>query len=145
MRWALPVGIVGYCALALASAAEARPPLGDPVALNIGINCQWQQSCMKAQAKAMKRALKLVDKSQPPAWRVQMCNRNAGRQRARVDWVGFDNCMRNTALRPVPARAIKVPPRLPKASARAPRRNVRRTVPAAPAAVATAPGPGERG
>ena len=64
--------------------ADTRPPLGDPVSLNIGINCQWQQACMKTQSKAMKRALNYVRKTQPPPWRVQLCNRNAGRQRVRV-------------------------------------------------------------
>src|ERR1043165_4777594 len=74
IRCAFLVGIAGLCALA--SAGEARPPLGDPVALNIGINCQWQQNCMKTQSKAMKRALKYVKKTELPPWRLQMCNRN---------------------------------------------------------------------
>jgi hypothetical protein len=136
MRWAFLVGIVGLCAFA--SAGEARPPLGDPVTLNIGINCQWQQSCMKTQSKAMKRALKYVKKTEPPLWRVQLCNRNAGRQRLRVDWVGFDNCIRNTVLRPIPARVVKQAPSKPA------RKKVRRLTENAPAP-ATAPGPGERG
>jgi hypothetical protein len=137
MVWALLVGILGLCAFA--TVAEARPPLADPIALNIGINCQWQQRCMKTQSKAMKRALKFVKKEQPPLWRVQLCNRNAGRQRLRVDWVGFDNCIRNTVLRPIPARAAKPAPRIS-------RKKVRRlTENAPPAPAATAHGPGERG
>ena len=144
MVWAFLVGILGLCAFVTATAADARPPLGDPIALNIGINCQWQQGCMKAQSKAMKRALKYVKKTQPPPWRVQLCNRNAGRQRLRVDWVGFDNCIRNTVLRPIPARAAKPVPRVS-------RKRIRRlTQTAAPPqaqaqAEAQAPGPGERG
>jgi hypothetical protein len=93
---------------------------------------------MKTQSKAMKRALKFVSKSQPPPWRVQLCNRNAGRQRVRVDWVGFDNCIRNSTLQPLPARAIKPP-------ARAARKKVRRLTETAPPATVSEPGPGERG
>lgn len=136
MRWAFLVGIVGLCAVA--APADARPPLADPVALNIGISCQWQQSCIKTQSKAMKRALKYVKKTQPPLWRVQLCNRNAGRARLRVDWVGFDNCIRNSVLRPLPARAVKPPPR-------GTRKKVRRLTESAPPAPASAAGPGERG
>jgi len=141
MRWAFPVGIIGLWAFA--SAGEARPPLGDPVALNIGINCQWQQSCMKTQSKAMKRALKFVKKTEPPLWRLQLCNRNAGRQRLRVDWVGFDNCIRNTVLRPIPARVVKPAPSKPSRAARKKARRLTENAPPAPAA--SAPGPGERG
>ena len=96
-----------------AAAAEARPraPLHDPVALNIGLSCQWQQRCINEQKRAMKRALKYVRKYQPPNWRVHLCNRNAARKRFRVDWVGFDNCIRNAALRPPPPRAAKRRPR----------------------------------
>jgi hypothetical protein len=92
---------------ALAIRAEARAPLRDPVALNIGIACQWQQRCIARQKSAMKRALKYVRKSQPPLWRIHVCNRNAARERSRVDWVGFDNCIRNAALRPPPPRPLK--------------------------------------
>lgn len=136
MRWGVIIGIA--CLSLDGGSLEAKPPLGDPVTLNIGINCQWQQSCMKTQSKAMKRALKFVSKSQPPPWRVQLCNRNAGRQRVRVDWVGFDNCIRNFTLQPLPARAIKPP-------ARAARKKVRRLTETAPPATVSEPGPGERG
>jgi hypothetical protein len=78
------------------------PPLGDPVSLNIGLACQWQQRCIDHQTKAMKKALKFVQKERPPAWRIQMCNRNASRKRTRVDWIGFNNCVRNAELRPAP-------------------------------------------
>jgi hypothetical protein len=106
MRWLYSAvfAVLGY----LAVPAQAGAPLSDPVALNIGISCQWQQRCIKDQKKAMKRALKFVKKSEPPLWRVQLCNRNAARQRSRVDWVGFDNCIRNSVLRPAaPARAVR--------------------------------------
>jgi hypothetical protein len=108
-----------------AAGAQSRAPLQDPSALNIGLNCQWQQRCIKDQQRAMKRALKFVRKEQPPVWRVELCNRNAGRQRYRVDWVGFDNCIRNTVLRPIPARIIVVK--------RRPRRLTESAPPAAPA------------
>ena len=134
MRWAFVLGIVGLCALA--PNAAARAPLGDPVALNIGINCQWQQSCMKTQGKAMKRALKYVQQTQPPLWRVQLCNHNAGRQRMRVDWVGFDNCIRNPVLRPLPVRA-------PRPVVRSSRKRLRRLTENAPTPPAIARG--ERG
>jgi hypothetical protein len=137
MKWAFLLGILGLCAVG--GRADARPPLGDPVSLNIGINCQWQRACMKTQSKAMKRALKFVREAQPPAWRVQLCNRNAGRQRVRVDWVGFDNCIRNSTLRPIPASAVKPP------APRSARKKVKRLTENAPAPPATARGPGERG
>lgn len=87
------------CAGAAAPAAQFRAPIYDPAALNIGINCQWQQRCMANQQRAKKRALNYVKSQQPPVWRIQMCNRNASRGRNRVDWVGFDNCIRNASLR----------------------------------------------
>ena len=99
------LGLLGGLALAPAAVARSSAPLGDPVALNIGLSCQWQQRCIGQQTKAMKRALKYVRKKQPPTWRVEMCNRNASRKRSRVDWVGFDNCIRNADLKPAPVRA----------------------------------------
>jgi hypothetical protein len=91
------------------SASTARPAvLHDPVALNIGVNCQWQPRCMERQRSAMKRALAFVTKAGPPRWRIQLCNRNARRGGNRVDWLGFDHCIRNLALRqPAPARKRK--------------------------------------
>jgi hypothetical protein len=88
-------------------AAPAQPPLRDAITLNIGLNCQWQQRCIAQQQRAMKRALSYVKKKQPAVWRVEQCNRNAARSRNRVDWIGFDNCIRNATLRPTPARALK--------------------------------------
>jgi hypothetical protein len=88
------------------SAAGARPPIADPVKLNIGLNCQWQQRCMAQQEAAMERALHYVRKARPASWRIHQCNRNAARSRSRVDWIGFDNCIRNAWLRPTPARPV---------------------------------------
>ena len=81
------------------SASGARAAVvHDPVALNIGVNCQWQPRCMAQQRSAMKHALAFVAKARPPQWRIQLCNRNASRGGNRVDWVGYDHCIRNAAL-----------------------------------------------
>jgi len=99
------MGRLGLAAFLLALAAPAAAaPLHDSVSLNIGLNCQWQTRCIADQNRAMKRALSYVRKAQPAAWRIHQCNRNAARKRYRVDWIGFDNCIRNTSLR-APSRA----------------------------------------
>jgi hypothetical protein len=103
--------LAAFAAIALATAlsggqAVARPPIYNPVTLNIGLNCQWQQRCMVQQEAAMKRALDFVRKARPASWRIHQCNRNASRSRYRVDWVGFDNCIRNASLRPPPSRPL---------------------------------------
>jgi hypothetical protein len=85
--------------LPVCARGDARPLIRDPVALNIGVNCQWNSRCMAQQRSAMKRALGYVSSQHPPQWRVQLCNRNAARGGYRVDWVGFDHCIRNSALR----------------------------------------------
>lgn len=96
MHWL--VGLV--LAIAGSGVAQARPlaPLYDPIALNIGLNCQWQNHCIDKQVKAMKRARAFVATRKPPLWRIHQCNRNAARIGARVDWIGFDNCIRNVRL-----------------------------------------------
>jgi hypothetical protein len=85
--------------LVSASGAPARSILHDPVALSIGINCQWQSRCIKLQRQAMKHSLSYVAHAHLPHWKVQLCNRNAARGGDRVDWVGFDHCIRNSALK----------------------------------------------
>lgn len=87
------------CVGSTASAAQFRAPLYDVATLNIGINCQWQQQCMVNQRQAKRRALSYVKTQQPPVWRIHLCNRNASRGRDRVDWVGFDHCIRNASLK----------------------------------------------
>ena len=109
MRLAIAIGAMVL--LAPADAVAARAPLHDIVSLNIGLSCQWQQRCISQQERAMKKSLKFVTKEQPPAWRIQLCNRNASRRGNRVDWIGFYNCVRNGELRPVPVRAIRKPVR----------------------------------
>jgi hypothetical protein len=85
-------------AIPLSAAAETRAVVHDPVVLNIGVNCQWQARCMAQQRRAMGRALSFVAKNHPPRWRVQLCNHNAGRGGNRIDWIGFDHCIRNASL-----------------------------------------------
>jgi hypothetical protein len=85
---------------ALASIAQAKPPLRNPAVLNIGFVCRWNAHCMARQEKAMKRALGYVRKKDPPNWKIQYCNRNASRGGStRVDWIGYDNCIRNPRVR----------------------------------------------
>ena len=95
---------VGLVALALIVAespeARAAAPLYDPVMLNIGINCQWQQSCEKRQLKALDAARRYIAAKHPPLAHIHLCNRNARRGAARLDWVGFNACIRNSRLAP---------------------------------------------
>lgn len=94
--------------LAAMTSAKAAAPLYDPVVLNIGLTCQWQRRCIGQQRHALKSARKYMEKADPPLWRIHLCNRNAGRSRERIDWIGFDNCIRNAMLQPPPP-----PPPLP--------------------------------
>jgi hypothetical protein len=114
MKW---TSIIAFalvaCAGVAATSASARPPLYDPVFLNIGFVCQWNARCMDLQQKAMKRALKYVRKKDPPSWKIHQCNRNAARRRERVDWIGYDHCIRNEALRYAPP-----PPKSPRRRSR---------------------------
>ena len=105
MKWL--IAVVGAL-VAPPAAAHQLPPIYDSTSLNIGMNCQWQQRCIAKQKKAMKKALSYVAKKRPTTWRIQQCNRNAARTRYRVDWVGFNNCIRNAELRytPPPPRAV---------------------------------------
>ena len=105
MKMKLALAAVAFwAAVGLPAAAEARskPPLRNPALLNIGFVCQWQARCIKQQQRAMRQALGYVKKYRPPAWKIQQCNRNSSRNGTRKDWIGFDNCMRNPALRPTP-------------------------------------------
>jgi hypothetical protein len=81
-----------------ASGARAVAPLYDPVTLNIGINCQWQQHCERQQLKAMQRARRYIAGARPPVWKIRLCNTNARRGLARLDWIGFNSCIRNARL-----------------------------------------------
>ncbi|HYX47577.1 MAG TPA: hypothetical protein VE820_12245 [Sphingomicrobium sp.] len=84
--------------------AQAAAPLYDPVVLNIGVNCQWQPRCERRQHGAMKDAHRYIAHEHPPLWRIQLCNKNARRGAARIDWIGFNDCIRNNSLGPLAQR-----------------------------------------
>ncbi len=90
--------------LADAQEARAAAPLYDPIVLNIGVNCQWQPRCEKQQHGAMKDAHRFIAHEHPPLWRIQLCNKNARRGAARIDWIGFNDCIRNPSLGPLARR-----------------------------------------
>jgi hypothetical protein len=101
--------VLAACALitvASAAAGQSRwdpvPPLKNPALLNVGFVCRWQQSCITTQMRAMRRSLTYVNSRKVPAWKVQLCNRNAARNGTRKDWVGFNRCVKNPALRRKP-------------------------------------------
>ena len=100
MKLILPLAIVLGCCPATVQ-ARTDPPLRNPALLNIGFVCQWQQRCIDRQQRAMKRSIAYVKKYDPPDWKVQVCNRNAGRNGTRVDWVGYENCITNPQSRPL--------------------------------------------
>jgi len=100
MGWKVVVALAAL--IGVRGPAYAVAPLYDPVALNIGVNCQWQQHCIGTQRRAMNDARKYIAKRNPPLWRIHLCNRNAARTPDRVDWVGFNNCIRNDTLLPPP-------------------------------------------
>ena len=92
---AIVVGAAG----AGGSAVEAKlPPLRDPVFLNIGFVCKWEERCISRQKRAMNRALRYVKRNDPPAWKIQASNRIASGTRGRVDWIGYNNCIRNPKI-----------------------------------------------
>ena len=90
-------GIIGTAGTAWAK----TPPLRDPVFLNIGFVCQWQDDCIQKQKRAMKKALAYTKKYDPPAWKIHLCNRRAVQRRSgRVDWISYNNCIRSPAVQP---------------------------------------------
>ena len=95
MKWILAIVPVAFWSVS-ASAADRRAVLYDPVSLNIGVTCHWQPRCMERQHLAMNSALTYVAKRKPPPWKIQRCNRNANRGGVRVDWLGYDHCIRNS-------------------------------------------------
>ena len=97
MRWTVAIAPLALGSAALAAGRHSL--IHDPVALNIGVNCQWQSRCMAQQRTAMSRALSYVAKRRPPKYQIQLCNRNARRAGNRVDWIGYEHCIRNPALK----------------------------------------------
>jgi hypothetical protein len=94
MKWTIAAWL-----LAGATSVFASPPLYDSTGLNIGLNCRWEQRCIAAQTRAMHRALDYVHRHHPAPARIHLCNRNASLGRSRIDWIGFDNCIRNVSLK----------------------------------------------
>lgn len=101
MNWTLAAAAVAITMVFAGGRADARAILHDPVSLNIGVNCQWQSRCMAQQHSAMRHALEYVSMKRPPQARVHLCNRNARRAGNRVDWIGFNHCIRNVRLTPL--------------------------------------------
>jgi hypothetical protein len=101
----LPLVAVALFVSAVGVRADAKlPPLRDPVFLNIGFVCQWQESCMTKQKRAMKRAVDYTRKTNPPSWKIHLCNRRAVQRRSgRVDWISYNNCIRNPNVQRVTA------------------------------------------
>jgi hypothetical protein len=97
MRWILALALLAFGSAAAAAGRHAL--LNDPVALNIGVNCQWQSRCMALQRAAMNAALSYVARHRPGRAQIQLCNRNARRGGNRVDWIGYEHCIRNPALK----------------------------------------------
>jgi hypothetical protein len=93
VRIALGLSVIGAASRALALA-----PIYDPVALNIGINCHWLRSCQLKQRNAMSDSRRFMAREHPATWRIHLCNKNARRGPARIDWIGFNNCIRNSHL-----------------------------------------------
>ena len=99
----LRLTLVGF-AVAIGAAGNAAPakvpPLRDPVFLNIGFVCQWQEDCIQKQQKAMKQALAYGKKAKPTTWQVQFCNRRATfRRSGRIDWISYNSCIRSPKLK----------------------------------------------
>ena len=96
----LPIVAVAVAVGAAGVPSEAKlPPLHDPVFLNIGFVCQWQEACITKQKKAHKRSVAFVQKYKPASWQVQLCNRRASyRRTGRVDWISYHHCITNQKI-----------------------------------------------
>ena len=81
----LPLVGVAMLMLVPGDAAAKLPPLRDPVFLNIGFVCQWEESCIDKQKRAMKKALAYTRKYDPPDWKIHLCNRRAVQRRKDSD------------------------------------------------------------
>ena len=97
MKASLPF-IVGVGLFIAPHEAEARQ--SHPVLRNIAATCRWQRACIARQEIAMRQALAFVGQRQTSVRKVELCNRNAARRNRGVDWVGFNNCIRNPKIKP---------------------------------------------
>ena len=99
MRLPIVAVAVAVGAAGAASADAKLPPLRDPVFLNIGFVCEWQEACITKQQKAHKRSVAYVKKHKPASWQVQLCNRRASfRRTGRVDWISYYHCISNAKI-----------------------------------------------
>lgn len=98
MRRVLGIAVGALLASHAAPISARTPPLRDPVFMRIGIMCRWDSGCVTRQRNAMIAALSFVERKSPPPARIHACNRNASRKHDRVDWVGFNNCIRNKKM-----------------------------------------------
>lgn len=96
-RWVLLTAAFG--SLFVGPDARALARKAHPVVQNIGSLCRWQKQCMAIQHRSMQSALSFVSSTRLPMWRVHLCNRNAARASNKIDWVGFDACIRNKKLK----------------------------------------------
>ena len=86
---------------AASQAAEARRvPAIHPVVRNINLLCKSQSACVQRQWRAMQNAFAFMRAKRLPVWKIEQCNLNAAKQRTRIDWIGFNNCIRNPKVRP---------------------------------------------
>ena len=81
------------------AAAQRRPPPVHPVVRNINSLCKSQDSCVQRQWRGMQAAFAYMRAKRLPVWKIEQCNRNAAKQRSRIDWVGFNNCIRNPKVK----------------------------------------------
>ena len=102
MSWMLPFASL----LLLGAVSASRAPVRDRLALNIGINCRWEPQCIRTQQFGRRDAVQYIRRYNPPRWRIAQCRRNARRYGNRLDWTGFNNCVRNAAIRYRP-RALR--------------------------------------
>jgi hypothetical protein len=98
MKASLPF-IIGVGLFIVPDGAEGRTKL-HPVLGNIASTCRWQRACIARQEIAMRQALAFVGQRQTSVRKVELCNRNAARRGRGVDWVGFNNCIRNPKVKP---------------------------------------------
>ncbi len=96
MRWIAPL-MLGLATAGVADAA--RGPAVHPVVRNINLLCGSQSACVQRQWRSMQNAFAFMRTKRPPVWKIEQCNRNAAKQRSRIDWIGFDNCIRNPKVK----------------------------------------------
>lgn len=85
------------CVVPVQARERPKPPIKDST-VRIGLLCRWETTCVQRQRHAMAAALQFVRKKAPPRQKIHVCNRNSSRGTDRVDWIGFNNCIRNPRI-----------------------------------------------